>query len=83
MYHQCATPVKCAAGTSEPYAVEVGIHQVSAFSHFLFAIMMYLVTEIVRKEAHWQMMWSWAKEKDVLLLELDQWREAFEKRGMK
>ena len=27
MYHQCATVVTCAAGTSEPFAVDVGLHQ--------------------------------------------------------
>ena len=32
MYHQCETVVRCAAGTSEPFAVEVGLHQGSAFS---------------------------------------------------
>ena len=41
MYHQCETVlVRCVAGTSEPFAVEVGLHQASAFSPFLFAIMM-------------------------------------------
>ena len=39
MYHQCESVVRCAAGTSEPFAVEVGLHQGSAFSPFLFAIM--------------------------------------------
>ena len=27
MYHQCETVVRCAAGTSEPFAVKVGLHQ--------------------------------------------------------
>ena len=27
MYHQCETVVMCAAETSEPFAVEVGLHQ--------------------------------------------------------
>ena len=40
MYHQCETVVRCAAGTNEPFAVEVGLRQGSAFSPFLFAIMM-------------------------------------------
>ena len=26
MYHQCETVVRCAAGTSEPFVVEVGLH---------------------------------------------------------
>ena len=39
MYHQFESVVRCAAGTSEPFAVEVGIHEGFAFSPFLFAIM--------------------------------------------
>ena len=45
MYHQCESVVRCAAGTSEPFAVEVGLHQRSAFSLFLFSIMMDSLTE--------------------------------------
>ena len=88
MYHQCETVVRCAAGTSEPFAVEVGLLQGSAFSPFLFAIMMDSLTENIRKETPWQMMFGddvvlCAREKDVLELELEQWVEALEKRGMK
>ena len=88
MYHQCETVVRWAAGTSEPFAVEVGLHKGSAFSPFLFAIMIDSLTENIRKEASWQMMFAddvvlCAREKDVLELELEQWREALEKRGMK
>ena len=50
--------------------------------------MMDPLTENIRKEAPWQMMFAddvvlCAREKDVLELELEQWREALEKRGMK
>ena len=42
----------------------------------------------IRKEAPWRMMFAddvvlCARKKDVLELELEQWREALEKRGMK
>ena len=79
---------RCASGTREPSAVEIGLHQGSAFSPFLFAIMMDSLTENIRKEAPWQMMFAddvvlCAREKDVLELELEQRREALEKRGMK
>ena len=58
MYHQCETVVRCAAGTSEPFAVEVGLQQGSAFNPFLFAIMMDALTENIRKQAPWQMMFA-------------------------
>ena len=80
--------MRCAAGTSESVAVEVGLHQGSAVTTFLFAIMMDSLAENSRKEAPWQMMFAddvvlCAREKDVLDLELDQWMEALEKRRMK
>ena len=60
----------------------------TASNPFLFAIMMDSLTENIRKEAPWQMMFAddvvlCAREKYVLELELEQWREAWEKRGMK
>ena len=88
LYQQCETVVRCAAGTSEPFAVEVGLHQESAFSPFLFAIMTDSLAKTIRKVAPWQMMFAddvvlCAREKDVLELDLYQWREALEKRGLK
>ena len=60
----------------------------TAFSPFVFAIMMDSLTENTRKEAPWLMMFAddvvlCAREKYVLELELEQWREALEKRGVK
>ena len=88
MHHQCETVVTCVAGTSEPFAVEVGFQQGSASSPFLFNIMMDSLTENIRKEAPWKMIFAdcvvlIAREKDVLELELEQWMEALDKRGMK
>ena len=85
MYNQCESVVRCAAGTSEPFAVEVGLHQGSAFSSFLFAIMMDSLTENIRKEAPCQMMFAddvvlCAREHDMLELELEEWMDALEKR---
>ena len=69
--------VRRAVRTSELFAVEVGLHQGSAFSPCLFAIMMDLLTESIRKKAPWQMMFAddvvlCAREKDDLELELKQ-----------
>ena len=88
MYHQCETVVRGAAGTTEPFAVEVGLHQGSAFSPFLFAITMDSLTEHIRKKSSRHMMFEddvvlCARKTDVLEMELLQCREALEKRGMK
>ena len=84
MHHQCETVVRCAARTSEPFAVEVGLHQGSAFSPFQYAIMLDSLTEYISKDAPWQMMFAddvvvCAREKVVLELELEQWREVLGK----
>ena len=69
--------MRCAAGTSEPFAVEVGLHQGSVSSPFLFDITMDSLTKNIRKEASWQRMFAddvvlCAREKDGLELELEQ-----------
>ena len=88
--HQRETVVRVVAGTSEPFAVEVNLHQRTAFNPFLFAIIKHSLTENIRKEASWQMMFAQdvvmcTREKDMLDVEVDQWREleASEKMGMK
>ena len=43
--HQYETVVRCAARTSESFAVDVGLHHGSVFSNFLFATMMDSRTE--------------------------------------
>ena len=50
--------VKDAAGTSEPFAVEFGLRQGSAFSPLLFAIMMDSLIENIGNEVPWQMMFT-------------------------
>ena len=89
MYHRCETVVRCAAGTSELFAVDVGLHQGSAFSPFLFPVCHYdgFADGKHQKKAPWQMMFAdyvvlSTREKYVLELELEQWRAALEKRGM-
>ena len=63
----------CAAGTREPFALEVGLHRGSAFSPFVFAIMMMFADDVA----------LCPREKDVLDMELGQWKEALEKIIMK
>ena len=57
MYKDAETVIRSTAGTSEPFPVKVGLHQGSALSPFLFNIMD-ILTEEVRKESPWQMMFA-------------------------
>ena len=57
-YDGATTTVRCAAGRTEEFEVEVGLYQGSALSPFLFAIIMDKLTEDIRKEAPWDMMFA-------------------------
>ncbi|KAK3513979.1 hypothetical protein QTP70_000704 [Hemibagrus guttatus] len=88
MYERSRTVVRCAVGQTEEFKVEVGLHQGSALSPFLFAIVMDQLSEEVRQESPWTMMFaddivicseSWEQVEE----NLERWRFALERRGMK
>ena len=87
MYERCETEVKCAVGTTKAFSIEVGLHQGSALSPFPFAIIMVSLAENCRTEAPWQMFADdvvlCARDKKELEENLERWRDALEKRGMK
>ena len=88
MYEDCVTAVRCAVGVTEGFKVEVGLHQGSALSPFLFAILMDRLTDEVRKELPWTMMFAddiviCGPSKEQVEEDLEQWRHALERRGMK
>ncbi|KAK3528935.1 hypothetical protein QTP70_012846 [Hemibagrus guttatus] len=58
MYERSRTVVRCAVGQTEKFKVEVGLHQGSALSPFLFAIVMDQLSEEVRQESPWTMMFA-------------------------
>ena len=88
MYTGCRTKVRTVAGESSKFNVEVGLHQGSALSPYLFLIMMDVLTERVRKEAPESMLFAddivLCGDKDVDMTEyLESWREVLEERGMR
>ena len=50
MYEGSETVVRCAVGTTESFKVKVGLHQGSALSPFLFAVIMDRLTDEVRRK---------------------------------
>ncbi|KAK3539802.1 hypothetical protein QTP70_013240 [Hemibagrus guttatus] len=58
MYERSRTVVRCAVGQTEEFKVEVGLHQGSALSPFLFAMVMDQLSEEVRQESPCTMMFA-------------------------
>ena len=58
MYEGSETVVRCAVGTTESFKVKVGLHQGSVLSPFLFAVIMDRLTDEVRREPPWTMLFA-------------------------
>ena len=88
MYDDSITAVRCAVGVTEGFEVKVGLHQGSALSPCLFAMVMDRITDDIREEAPWTMMFAddiviCSESKEWLEQKLESWRYALERRGMK
>ena len=88
MYDGSTTAVRCAVGVTEGFEVKVGLHQGSALSPCLFAMMMDRMTDEIREEAPWTMMFAddiviCRESKEQVEEKLESWRYALERRGMK
>ncbi|KAK3561816.1 hypothetical protein QTP86_014395, partial [Hemibagrus guttatus] len=88
MYERSRTVVRCAVGQTEEFKVEVGLHQGSALSPFLFAIVMDHLSEEIRQESPWTMMFAddiviCSESREQVEENLERWRFALERRGMK
>ena len=88
MYDDSTTAVRCAVGVTEGFEVKVGLHQGSALSPCLFAMMMDRMTDEIREEAPWTMMFAddiviCSESKEQVEEKLEIWRYALERRGMK
>ena len=88
MYEGSETVVRCAVGTTESFKVKVELHQGSALSPFLFAVIMDRLTDEVRREPPWTTLFA----DDIVICEetreeverrLESWKYALERRGMK
>ena len=80
--------MRCAVGVTEGFEVKVGLHQGSALSPCLFAMVMDRMTDDIREEAPWTMMFAddiviCSESKEWVEEKLESWRCALERRGMK
>ena len=85
MYEGSKTMVKYAIGTTESFKVKVGLHQGLAF---LFSVIMDRLTDEVRREPPWTMLFAddiviCKKTREEVEQKLECWRYALERREMK
>ena len=88
MYDDSITAVRCAVGVTEVFEVNVGLHQGSGLSPCLFAMVMDRMTDDIREEAPWSMMFAddiviCSESKGRVEEKLESWRYALERRGIK
>ena len=88
MYEGSETMVRCAVETTESFKVKVGLHQGSALSPFVFAVIMDRLTDEVRREPLWTMLFAddiviCEKTREEVERRLESWKYALERRGMK
>ena len=88
MYDGARTVVRTSPWLTEEFEVGMGLHQDSALSPFLFAIMMDKLTEEIRTDSPWDMMFVddivlCREDRRQLQEVLEVWRNALEKRGLK
>ena len=88
MYEGSKTVVRCAVGTTESFKVKVGLHQGSALNPFLFAMIMDRLTDEVRREPPWTMLFAdhiviCEETREEVEQRLESWKYALESRGVK
>ncbi|MEL7196585.1 MAG: reverse transcriptase family protein, partial [Bacteroidota bacterium] len=88
MYKNVYTKVRSSVGETGGFEVEVGLHQGSALSPFLFNIVMDVMTRDVREPVPWCILYAddialCAETREDLEEKVERWRAALEERGMR
>ena len=88
MYRRTRTKVLTAVGETETFEVSVGLHQGSALSPFLFVIVMDVLSEGIRNDELWELLYAddlviTADSEEELQRRVEDWQESLERGGLK
>ena len=88
LYHHCVITIWCGAGESMPFKIKVGLHQGSALSPFLFAVVIDTISASSQRGLPKEMLYAddlaiTADTKEELQERLCEWQIALESKGMK
>ena len=88
MYDGASTTVRTGAGNTTIFEIRVGVHQGSCLSPLLFIIVMDAVSEMVRRDVPWDMLYAddlivAEDSSNSLQLRFGQWQRALETKGLK
>ena len=87
MYNNVVTSVRTSDGDTDDFSIRIGLHQGSALSPYLFALVMDEVTRDIQGDIPWCMLFT----DDVVLVDesrtgvnqkLELWRETLEYKGL-
>ena len=88
MYERAEANVKSSVGLTESFPVNVGLHQGSALSPYLFDLVMDVVSQGIRDQSPWCMLFAddivlCSTRREVVEEKLEEWRREIEGRGLK
>ncbi|XP_071694385.1 secreted RxLR effector protein 78-like [Rutidosis leptorrhynchoides] len=88
MYQGAKTRVRTTVGYTEYFPVEVGLHQGSALSPFLFALVLDDLSQRIQGSIPWCLIFAddivlVSESQDELNRRLEQWRNALEQNGLR
>ena len=88
MYTGARTVVRTKCGKTDAFEVKVGLHQGSALSPFLFAVVIDVLSEDVRENMLWDLLFAddlviTAETMEGLQERYEAWRESLERGGLK
>uniref|UniRef100_W5NL26 ribonuclease H n=1 Tax=Lepisosteus oculatus TaxID=7918 RepID=W5NL26_LEPOC len=88
LYQKATSSVRCSAGTSDTFPINVGVHQGSAWSPLLFILCMDTVTKDIQTRHPWTILYAddvmiASETRHGLEQQVQEWKTRLERFGMK